>query len=50
MMRWAGYVARMGDKRKVYSLLAGKPRGKRTLGRPGRRWVDNMKMDLVETE
>jgi hypothetical protein len=46
-MRWAGHVARMGEKRNVYSLLVGKPEGKRPLGRPRRRWVDNIKMDLV---
>jgi hypothetical protein len=45
-MRWAGHVARMGKKRNAYRLLEGKPEGKRTLGRPRRRWVDNIKMDL----
>jgi hypothetical protein len=45
-MRWAGHVARMGDKRNVYRLLIGKPEGKRPLGRPRRRWIDNIKMDL----
>jgi hypothetical protein len=44
-MRWAGHVARMGD---VYRLLVGKPEGKRPLGRPRRRWIDNIKMDLLE--
>jgi hypothetical protein len=44
-MRWAGNVARMGEMRIVYRTLVGKPRGKRPLGRPGRRWEDN-KMDL----
>jgi hypothetical protein len=48
-MRWAGHVARMGEKRNVYSLLVGKPEGKRPLGRPRRRWIDNIKMDLLET-
>jgi hypothetical protein len=43
-MRWAGHVARMGEKRKVYRLLVGKPEGKRPLGRPRRRWIDNIKM------
>jgi hypothetical protein len=38
----------MGEKRNVYRLLVGKPEGKRPLGRPRRRWVDNIKMDLVE--
>jgi hypothetical protein len=47
-MRWAGYVARMGEKRNVYRLLVGKPEGKRPLGRPRRRWMDNIKMDLLE--
>jgi hypothetical protein len=37
-MRWAGHVARMGEERKVYKVLVGKPEGKRTLGRPRRRW------------
>jgi hypothetical protein len=48
-MRWAGQVARMGEKRNVYRFLAGKPEGKRPLGRPRRRWIDNIKMDLLET-
>jgi hypothetical protein len=47
-MRWAGHVARMGEKRNGYRLLVGKPEGKRPLGRPRRRWVDNFKMDLLE--
>jgi hypothetical protein len=47
-MRWAGHVARMGEKRNVYSLLVGKPEGKRPLGRPRRRWMDNIKMDFLE--
>jgi hypothetical protein len=47
-MRWAKYVARMGEKRNVYRLLVGKPEGKRPLGRPSRRWIDNIKMDLLE--
>jgi hypothetical protein len=38
-MRWAGHVARMGEKRNVYRLLVGKPQGKRPLGRPRRRWI-----------
>jgi hypothetical protein len=45
-MRWAGHVARMGEKRNAYRLLVGKPEGKRPLGRPRRRWVDNIKLDL----
>jgi hypothetical protein len=45
-MRWAGHVAQMGEERNVYRLLVGKPDGKRPLGRPRRRWIDNIKMDL----
>jgi hypothetical protein len=47
-MRWAGHVARMGEKRNLYRLLVGKPEGKRPLGRPRRRWIDNIKIDLLE--
>jgi hypothetical protein len=47
-MRWAGHVERMGEKRNVCMLLVGKPEGKRPLGRPRRRWIDNIKMDLLE--
>jgi hypothetical protein len=47
-MRWAGHVARMGEKRNAYRLLVAKPEGRRPLGRPRRRWVDNIRMDLVE--
>jgi hypothetical protein len=47
-MRWASHVARMGEKRNAYGLLVGKPEGNRPLGRPRRRWVDNIRMDLVE--
>jgi hypothetical protein len=47
-MRWAGHVARMGEKRGVYRVLVGKPVRKRPLGRPRRRWVDNIRMDLQE--
>jgi hypothetical protein len=47
-MRWAGHVARMGEKRKAYRLLVGKPEGKRLLGRPSRWWADNIRMDLGE--
>jgi len=47
-MRWAGHVARMGEGRGVHSVLVGKPEGKRLLGRPRRRWEDNMKMNLQE--
>jgi hypothetical protein len=47
-MRWAGHVARIGEKRNVYRLLVGKPVGKRPVGRPRRRWIDNIKNDLSE--
>ena len=47
-MRWAGYVARMGEETGAYRVLVGKPEGKRPLGRPRRRWVDNIRMDLQE--
>jgi hypothetical protein len=47
-MRWAGHVARMGEKRNAYRILVGKLEGKRPLGRPRRKWVDNIKMDLRE--
>jgi hypothetical protein len=49
-MRWARHVARMGEKRNAYRLLVGKPEGKGPLGRPRRKWVDNIKMDLLEIE
>ena len=47
-MRWAGHVAHMGGERGVYRVLVGKPEGRRPLGRPRRRWVDNIRMDLQE--
>jgi hypothetical protein len=47
-MRWAGHVARIGKKRNAYRILVGKPEGKRPLGRPRRRRVDNIKIDLRE--
>jgi hypothetical protein len=47
-MRCAGHLARTGEKRNAYGLLVGKPEGKRPIGRPRRRWVDNIRMDLVE--
>jgi hypothetical protein len=47
-IRWAGHVARMEEKRNVCRLLLGKPEGKRPLGRPRRRWIDNIKIDLLE--
>jgi hypothetical protein len=45
-MRWAGHVARMGEKRGAYWILVGRPEGRRPLGRPRRRWEDNIKTDL----
>jgi hypothetical protein len=45
-IRWAGHVARMGEKRNAYRILVGKPEEKRPLGRPRRRWADNIKTDL----
>ena len=47
-MRWAGHVERMGERRGVYKILVGKPEERRPLGRPRRRWDDNIKMDLQE--
>jgi hypothetical protein len=47
-MRWAGHVARMGEERKVYKVLVGKPEGKRPLGRPWRRWKGGVRTDLRE--
>ena len=47
-MRWAGHVARMVEKRVVYRVLVGKPEVKRSLGRPRRRWEDNIKVDRQE--
>ena len=47
-MRWEGHVARMGEMRGVYRIFMTKPEGKRPLGRPRRRWEDNIKMDLQE--
>jgi hypothetical protein len=47
-MRWAGHVACMGEERKVYKVLVGKPEGKRQLGRPRRRWEDGIRMNLGE--
>ena len=45
-LRWAGHVARMEQSRNVYRVLVGKPEGRRPLGRPKRRWEDNIKIDL----
>ena len=47
-MRWAGHVACMDDERGLYRILVGKPEGKRPMGRPRCRWVDNIRMDLQE--
>jgi hypothetical protein len=47
-MRWAGHVARMGEERVLHRVLVEKPEGKRPLGRPRRRWDDNIKTDLQE--
>jgi hypothetical protein len=49
-MRWAGHVARMGEVRGAYNILVGRPEGRRSLGRPRRRWEDSIKMDLREIE
>jgi S-ribosylhomocysteine lyase LuxS involved in autoinducer biosynthesis len=46
IMRWAGHVARMGEKTKMYMVLVGKPEGKRPLGIPRRRWEDGIRVDL----
>jgi len=47
-MRWAGHVPRMGEEWAVYRILVGKPEGKRPLGRPRSKWVDNIRVDLQE--
>jgi hypothetical protein len=47
-LRWAGNVARMGEERKLYKVLVGKPEGKKPLGRPRRRWEVGIRMDLRE--
>jgi hypothetical protein len=47
-MRWVGYVSRTGEEWNVYTVLMGKPEGKRPLGRPRRRWEDGIKIDLRE--
>ena len=47
-LRWVGHVARMGEERLVYGVLVGKQEGKRPLGRPKRRCVNNIRMDLQE--
>jgi transcription termination factor 2 len=47
-VRWAGHVARIGEVRGAYNILVGRPEGRRPLGRPRRRWKDNIKMNLRE--
>jgi hypothetical protein len=47
-MRWVGRVARIGERRNAYTILVGKPEGKRPLGRPRRRWKDNIRIYLRE--
>jgi hypothetical protein len=47
-MRWAGHVARLGERRGAYKVLVGRPEGKRSHGRPRRRWEDDIKMCLKE--
>jgi hypothetical protein len=49
-MRWVGHVARVREGRDVYRVLVGRPEGKRPLGRPRRRWDDNIKMDFRELD
>ena len=49
-MRWAGHVARMEEGRRAFKILTDKPTGKRPLGRPRRRWEDNIRMDLEEID
>jgi hypothetical protein len=49
-MRWAGHVARMGEKRNVYRLLVRKPDGERPLGKPSHRWINIMKIYLSKVE
>jgi hypothetical protein len=50
IMRWVGHLARTADGRGMYRILVGKPEKKRPLGRPRRRWADNIKMDFHEME
>jgi hypothetical protein len=50
IIRWAGLVARMGEKRNAYMLLVGRPEEKRPLGRRRRRWLDNINLDFREIE
>jgi hypothetical protein len=46
-MRWAGHVVRLGEERGVYRVLVGKPEGKRPMGRPRRRWEDNIRLGWI---
>ena len=48
ILRWAGHVARIEEGKSAFKILTGKPTGKRHLGRPRRRWEDNIRMDLEE--
>jgi hypothetical protein len=48
-LKWVGHVACMGEGNGIYRVLVGRPKSKRSLGRPRRRWEDNIKMDLRET-
>jgi hypothetical protein len=48
MKRWAGHVARMGEKKNAYRILVGKPEGNRPVGRHRLRWEDNIKMNLTD--
>ena len=48
ILRWAGHLVRMEEGRSAFKILTGTPAGKRTLGRPRRRWEDNIRMDLEE--
>jgi hypothetical protein len=49
-IRWAGHVARMGDRRGAYRVFIARPEGKKPLGRPRRRWENNIKKDLKDVE
>ena len=49
-LRWAGHVARIEEGRSAFKILTSKPTGKRPLGRPRRRWEDNIRMDLEEID
>jgi hypothetical protein len=49
-MKWAGHVARMGERKGIYKILVGKPKGRRPLGTPSHRWEDNITMNLLEVD